>query len=652
MSIEQPTLIYAIFHLNLAFSSIDKSQHSEVIEHCYWPLLKLIETNKIPLGIELTAYTLDSIADIDPNWIETLKKLAQEKRCEIIASGDSQIIGPLVPSLVNQNNLRLGQLAYQQQFNIEPKIAYVNEQATSAGLLDCYIDQGFDAVVVEWDNPYSHNIEWSHTLRDRPQTLLSAQGREIKVIWNQAIAFQKFQRYAHNDMTLDDYQDYLDKVTSDTTLAFPIYGSDGEVFDYRPGRYQTETVHHDGEWLRITELFTQLAKQTRYQWVLPSSILQTWRASSPLTLQNASYPISVKKQAKYNITRWGVSGRNDLWLNSFCYQKLNLLLKQPTITDDDWRILCRLWASDYRTHLTDIRYHNLLDLFPDNKPVQADNFTKVNPLPNQPSNFKIVIDEAKHTISVTNKFLTLTLNGKRGLAIENLAFRQHNFIPVIGTLPHGRFDHISYGADYYSNHLVMERFRERDRVTDLTKVDWELTEKGETLTIHCTLNTAEGEIRKHYKVTEESVECGYGFSNKTRPEASFRLGFMTLINCSERCWFATHNGGSTMELFNATDNFDHGCPVSSIISANSALGATEGELLFGNKKHGVHLKWSPANCAPLPMLSSQLIEKEYLNRMWFSLAESDETLKANGKLLDFTFTIQPSNYPRLSMDKT
>lgn len=647
MPIEQPTLIYAIFHLNLAFSSIDKSQHSKVIEKCYWPLLTLIEKDNIPLGIELTAYTLDCIAEIDPHWINTLKKLASEKYCEIIASGDSQIIGPLVPSRINKHNLRLGQLAYKKHFNIEPNLAYINEQATSSGLLDNYIDQGFDAVVVEWENPYSHNKEWSKTSRDRPQTLLSAQGREIKVIWNQAIAFQKFQRYAHNNMTLDDYQSYLTKMTADSTLAFPVYGSDAEVFNYRPGRYQTEEGHQDGEWLRIAQLFNQLSQNSSYQWALPSKILQTWQKSSPLIIQNANYPISVKKQAKYNVTRWGLSGRDDLWLNSLCYQKLSLLLSKSKVTDEEWRSLCRLWASDFRTHLTEARYENLLNKLSNEKTKHEDLTITNKALLTKLSQFQVVTDEVKHTITISSKYLIIKLNIKKGLAIESLAFKKHNFIPVIGTLAHGRFEHINYGADYYSNHLVMERFRERDRVTDLSKVDWKIIEKGGALTISSTFNTAEGEITKTYTLINETVECSYQFASKKRPEASIRLGYMTLINCTCRCWFATHNGGDAMELFNAADNFDHGRPVSSIISANCALGATEGVIIFGNETLGVQLQWSPANCAPLPMLSSKQIENEYLNRMWFSLSESDETLKPNGKLLDFNFTIKPSNYPKV-----
>ena len=39
----QATLhLFALFHLNLAFSSIEEEQRSDVIKRCYWPLLEQI----------------------------------------------------------------------------------------------------------------------------------------------------------------------------------------------------------------------------------------------------------------------------------------------------------------------------------------------------------------------------------------------------------------------------------------------------------------------------------------------------------------------------------------------------------------------------------------------------------------------------------
>jgi hypothetical protein len=58
---------YAFFHLNLAFSSIEEERRGEVIERCYWPLLKLAERH--PIGMEITGFTLEEIASRDSAWI-------------------------------------------------------------------------------------------------------------------------------------------------------------------------------------------------------------------------------------------------------------------------------------------------------------------------------------------------------------------------------------------------------------------------------------------------------------------------------------------------------------------------------------------------------------------------------------------------------
>ncbi|MGL4748684.1 MAG: glycoside hydrolase, partial [Shewanella sp.] len=137
----QPVALYTVFHLNLAFSSIENEQHAAVIRKCYWPLLQIAQKG-IPVGIEMTAYTLEAVQQVDPLWVAEFKLLLQQGMCELIASGDSQIIGPLVPAKVNQANLRLGQDTYHSLLGVRPQIAYINEQAVSAGLLDVYIDQG------------------------------------------------------------------------------------------------------------------------------------------------------------------------------------------------------------------------------------------------------------------------------------------------------------------------------------------------------------------------------------------------------------------------------------------------------------------------------------------------------------------------------
>ncbi|HRR42652.1 MAG TPA: hypothetical protein P5244_15580, partial [Syntrophales bacterium] len=60
--------LYTIFHLNLAYSSIEEEQRPEVIRRCYWPLLKLVRDYSLPFGVEATGYTLEEINRLDPNW--------------------------------------------------------------------------------------------------------------------------------------------------------------------------------------------------------------------------------------------------------------------------------------------------------------------------------------------------------------------------------------------------------------------------------------------------------------------------------------------------------------------------------------------------------------------------------------------------------
>ena len=143
--------LFAFFHLNLAFSSIEEAQRGEVIAHCYWPLLRLAENR--PIGIEASGFTLEEIEKRDPQWIAALKRLIGEGRVEFIGAGYSQMIGPLVPWRVTAANLALGNEIYHRLLGVQPTLALVNEQAYSCGLVGLYLDAGYKALLMDWDNP-------------------------------------------------------------------------------------------------------------------------------------------------------------------------------------------------------------------------------------------------------------------------------------------------------------------------------------------------------------------------------------------------------------------------------------------------------------------------------------------------------------------
>jgi glycosyl hydrolase family 57 len=357
--------LYCFFHLNMAFSSIEEEARPEVVRRCYWPILHMVERLQIRIGIEASGYTLKTIAAIDPAWIEAFGRQVRLGRFELIGSGLTQMIGPLVPAAVTEANLRLGNAVYEDLLGHRPRVALVAEQAFSSGLVPLYREAGFEAVITEWNNAAQANPEWPRHWRYYPQRASGTDG-EIPVIWNESIAFQKFQRFVHGESELDEYCAYLDGHAEAVGAggAFPVYGSDAEVFDYRPGRFATEPrFRGEGEWDRMEGLLKHLQDQGR-EFVFPSDVigqLARPEAGHLLTLGSAAQPVPVKKQGKYNLLRWAVTGRDDLAINTRCWNIYSALIGSGETNDADWAELCQLWSSDFRTHITDARWGRFLE---------------------------------------------------------------------------------------------------------------------------------------------------------------------------------------------------------------------------------------------------------------------------------------------------
>ena len=78
--------LYSIFHGNLNYSSIPKESFHEIIDSCYWPILDAVKNFNFKTGVEFPVNTLKKIHEIDPLFIEELKNLIKQKKCEFIFS--------------------------------------------------------------------------------------------------------------------------------------------------------------------------------------------------------------------------------------------------------------------------------------------------------------------------------------------------------------------------------------------------------------------------------------------------------------------------------------------------------------------------------------------------------------------------------------
>ena len=643
---------YLIFHLNLAFSSIPEASRPQVIEKCYWPLLALIDRSGIPVGVELTGWTLQQIECYAPDWVERFRSLLHAGRCELIGSGWSQSIGPLMPHVANVWNQRLGMQAYEKRLDCRPSIALVNEMAFSTSMVDLYGEAGYRGLIMDRDNVRLALGLDHRPLSDTPTHAQGCDERALPLLWSDSILFQRLQRAVHGDIPIAEYLRYVARraATDGDEAILPLYCNDAEIFDYRPGRFATEPrMHPEGEWARLERILTRLAADIGIDWLSPSEALAVQSESGTRVdrLASASHPIPVKKQAKYNLSRWAVTGRDDLWLNTLCHRLARQLESSADATEHDWRTLCEFWASDFRTHISEDRWQRLLGkIDPGNAPdvIADDSIGESHPLSE-----RVGISHEPEGIfwEIKTRGVRMVLNARRGLTIHSLAFADHDFAPILGTLDQGYFSTISMGADFYSGGILIEIPGDRRRLTDLEWVDPTIQEDGDWIRIRGRLPLGQGTLVKEVAVHLETqrLRLSYHFDGMERPLGVVRVGMMTLFSDSLALplQFACHNGGPRPEVFVLEESrVGHGQAVSSLVSSQSGLGATQGELQISDATgRGMLFAWQPELCAALPMLTHEEHHGRHFTRLSFSLSELDDTSRPGGRLLPFSFDVTP-----------
>ncbi len=642
-----PVHLICLFHLNLAFSTLEEESRAAVVRSCYWPVLDLIEHSGFPVAIEATGWTLRAIAELDPAWIERARELLLAGRLEIVGSAYAQCAAPLLPAQVNAWNLLLGREVYAKLLDATPRVALVCEQAFSPGLVPLYLHAGYDAIVVDWDNAYRSHPEWPRELGHLPQRARGG-GGSIPVLWSESIVFQKFQRFAHGELTIPRYLDYVRGLVASNGGAdrmggvLMLYANDAEIFDHRPGRFAAEPeLEQEGEWKRIAAGLGALRDEGLGVPALPTDVLELLGsdgAGLELSLEAADQPIPVKKQDKYNVTRWGVTGRDDVMVNTRCWRLYDRLKGSGCADPNAWRELCELWASDFRTHITEARWGAFMSRLREVEGRWAVDTSAARPALRRARACACRAEPPAGAVTATRDILelrggpmTLCLNTRRGMAITTFRDERVGEEPLLGTLEHGYFPTIELGADFYSGHLVQESPLTH-KLTDLERVQPEVYIDGYGwLCASAQIATERGRIDKTVRLDPEdgAVELEWTMHWRALPTGTLRLGHVTLLPdafSAKTLWYAAHNGGHELELHRvAGPGFDHGAPVSALVSCRQGLGITEGVALLGDAERTIRVEVDQACARPLALVSWKPAAERWLLRMCFTLAESDET---------------------------
>src|SRR4029450_13722118 len=126
--------------------------------------------------------------------------------------------------------------------------------------------------------------------------------------------------------------------------------------------------------------------------------------------------------------------------------------------DADWKELCYLWASDFRTHLTDKRWTDFRARL---EAAEAEYAPAPPPAPALPQGAQVT----ERHLDIQAGTLSARLDRRRGLALEQLRF-DGNGRALVGGLPHGSFQDIALQADWYTGDCVFEAPGEH-KITDL-----------------------------------------------------------------------------------------------------------------------------------------------------------------------------------------
>jgi hypothetical protein len=355
-----PFDLFAVLHGNLGFSSIPVEDYPVVLDRCFWPVVEELSGDSgLRLGLEFPGASLQWVARHDGSFIDALRRLLDDGRAELVGSGLTQAIQPLVPAYVGLRNLQLGNRVYEDVLGVRPRVAYANEQTSSDGAARLYEEAGYEAIVIDWENA-SQNGRLSPDARWAAPRLADGQ---LRVLWASTVMFQRLQRVAYGQLTPPELLADLEELQGAERRPLCLYSNDWEVFDYYPGRPPRAALlppASPDQLPRFLGVLRAVREAGLGDYLLPGEVLDRYRSDEPVTVSSAEAPILTKKQPKYNPARWALCGTTASYVNTACARlEREVVRARNAATDNDLAAvddldeqLVLLHASDLRTSLT------------------------------------------------------------------------------------------------------------------------------------------------------------------------------------------------------------------------------------------------------------------------------------------------------------
>ena len=457
------------------------------------------------------------------------------------------------------------------------------------------------------------------------------------------------QRFVYDDIKLETYLRFVRARRASSTRALCLYASDAEIFDFRPGRFRTEEkLPQTSEWERVDKALSAVTAEPGIDLIAPSHVLKLIDregGGNLLQLESADCPVPVKKQRKYNLARWAVTGRDNIAVNAACERIYRGMLEHK---DADWKELCYLWASDFRTHLTEKRWADYRVRLQAAEEKYALPAASSVPVPQ-------VTPATDRHLNIETGTISARLDRRRGLALERIHFAG-NVHAVVGGLPHGTFrGHRAAGRLVHRRLRVRGARRTQDHRSGMVRgAGSEELENGD-IVAHASIETPKGRSKSR---------CGFRAANGASISISPSTGKTGARACcgwaiSRFCptpfsldglRLATTNGGGRESFSLAGKTIDHGAPVSFLVSSSHGLGMTEGWAEIGDDKTRLRIEVDRCTAPLLGMLTHRPARRSdgsagLFCQLQLSAMELDDTRKPSNYRdgpRRFRFSIEPS----------
>ena len=115
-------------------------------------------------------------------------------------------------------------------------------------------------------------------------------------------------------MSIKNYQKNINNLKKNIYSILPIYSGDAEIFNNRVKRFKAERIKTHDEWKRVYKILNLLISENNLEFILLNQNRE-YNTLKNIVITDGANPIIVKKQPKYNISRWAVSGKSSQKIN-------------------------------------------------------------------------------------------------------------------------------------------------------------------------------------------------------------------------------------------------------------------------------------------------------------------------------------------------